>query len=97
METSDDPVTIGLVVAGGAIFQEEQRKSASKAAANARELAASRRTEAGVETKTATALEQQSEQKKLNKRRKASLLTRGFGQATVSRPTLGQTGLLGVN
>ncbi len=48
-------------------------------------------------TKTATALEQESEQKKLNKRRKASLLTRDFGTAQVSRPTLGQTGLLGLN
>ncbi len=89
METSDDAVLDTLIQIGsfglGEAKGKHKRKPPSVVAV------------AEKATKTATAIEQQSEQKKLNKRRKASLLTRDFGPATVSRPTLGQAGLLGVN
>ena len=91
METSDDAlIDLGILGKDQGIFGKEfWRGKDPKTAAPA--------TQAKTTTKTATALEQESEQKKLNKRRKASLLTKAFGPATVSRPTLGQAGLLGVN
>lgn len=83
MDTSDDPVLDTLIQVGTLGLGERKGKPRPKTVAAA---------SIEQDQKTATALPQQSEQKKLKRRRDASLLTRSFG-----RPTLGQPGLLGLN
>lgn len=89
MDTSDDPVTLGLA-AGGAILAEEQRKKASKRAANVEEEAAARTAALAAEAnkERAEPVEQLSEQAKRNRRLAASALTREFAGPTLGIPAL---------
>ena len=95
MTESDDPVTIGLIVGGAAIMGEQQRKSASKAAANTREQAAAREAARAAEANKTTAKTapgaQLSESARQNRRKTSAFQPRGFAP-----PTLGRPGLLGV-
>jgi hypothetical protein len=91
MDTSDDPVTVGLIVAGAAIQGEQQRKQASKAAAKADERQEALQAKANQRTETAAPVEQLSETARRNRQRASAFRPRGFAP-----PQLGQPGLLGV-
>ena len=90
------PWAIGAAIGGAAISSEQQRKSASKAAANTREAAEAREAARAAEANKTTARTapgaQLSEAARQNRRKSsAAFQPRGFAP-----PTLGSPGLLGV-
>lgn len=86
METSDDPITIGLIVAGGVLTakgQIEQGRAARQAGADAQAIAnrnallAERQAEAEQQAAVATARKQEREGKALKSRQRAVIAKSG--------------------